>query len=451
MISALPPPILSLPQDDDTPAHRDLAAGPAGTYVAFTYVYARSRDTREAQFSGQDFIAYRHDPERIVFAVCDGVSQSFFGDLAARFLGTRLVEWLWTADSSDAATFRSTLDDRLREWPTEASALVEAKTFRADLPEMQRIALERKRTNGSESMFVAGQIDRTANRLALCWLGDMRLHLWTADGTPVAIPEAVWETRERWSTRLGPKNGSARGCVLPLTEIQRITAHSDGVGHFADSFSRLAQDQLDPMIAELQQAPTSDDASVLDIDLNVPALYGPFQALATPQAISIEIDSDGLSLCWPAVSFAARYRLCIDDGQALTMRIVSGLSGLQSSEATRMRYRLPASLSVTDRPLHCTVQAINDYALPSDWSAPLLLTVNGHMASAVAPLPILTPPETTAPPAAFPLTRPRRRRARAFVILLVSALVIGIITMVAWIGASAGDWSGVISHLVGSS
>jgi hypothetical protein len=440
------PPIISLPQDSETPAHRDLAPGTAGTYTAFTYVYARSRDTREAHSTGQDFIAYRYDEQRIAFVVCDGVSQSFFGDLAARFLGLRLVEWLWTADTSDQSKYLSALNDALQGWSHDATVLVDAKTFRADLPEMQKIALERKRANGSESMFVAGQIDRQTNRLALCWLGDMRLHLWAQDDNKrIEIPGAVWETRERWSTRVGPKNGEVRGCVLPLTGIRRITAHSDGVGHFVDSFSRLAQDQLGPMVDELQMAPTSDDVSVFDIDLNVPAPYGDYLPLAAPQWAAPQQSVEPV-LRWQAVPFATRYRVWIDDGQSPYTREIDGAS-------TTFFPVLPPSVDPnTTLTLSCAVQAINDYALPSPWSASLTFHLDGTGKTTVEVAPAAAPetagevdhdsPKPKAP------KKKKRRRGQAFLILLVSALILAILMTIAWIGSTVTDWPTLISTLL---
>src|SRR5262249_47946306 len=44
---------------------------------------------------GQDFIYWQADWEFVVFVVCDGVSASFCGDIAACFIGRRLGTFLW--------------------------------------------------------------------------------------------------------------------------------------------------------------------------------------------------------------------------------------------------------------------------------------------------------------------------------------------------------------------
>lgn len=65
-----------------------------GQALAYRFAYARSADTRASGDVGQDYLAVREGPQTLVFALCDGVSQSFYGDLAARYLGDALVAWL---------------------------------------------------------------------------------------------------------------------------------------------------------------------------------------------------------------------------------------------------------------------------------------------------------------------------------------------------------------------
>ncbi len=464
-----PPPTVTLPQDQDLSARRELLPGGA----ALVYVSARARDTLAANAPNQDFVAFRYDSDKIVFAVCDGVSQSFYGDLAARLLGTRLVSWLWACDLDGQSTtsFLAELNAALRHWTADATARVQAKAIRADLPEMQRVALERKRLNGSESMFVAGLIDRTHDRIVLCWLGDSRLRLWTEQGQPIELPNVGWETRQRWSSRIGPKNGEAYGCILSLDSadaadaadlanstgsgraIARITAHTDGVGRYAGSFAQLAPDQLDPMIEVLRQGPTSDDVSVLDINLHVPAEYGGWQILEPPKFRSQSLLSDaGDLLTWDAVPFAAGYRLAIDDGDLPFSR------ELAADVRTYALPRSPDSAGVSDQSsqtLTFSIQALNDYTLPSPWSTPLTLSVSTarpdtSLTAEVVPAPL--PGESVVQAEAHP-TRPRRpgpstrkrsvrrQRLRAFLILLISAVLMIGITSAAWLfQQSAWTW-----------
>ena len=65
-------------------------------YVRFAY--SRSSDSMANQIEGQDYLCFRHNDQRLAFAVCDGVGSSFCGNLAARILGDGLLDWLWSLD-----------------------------------------------------------------------------------------------------------------------------------------------------------------------------------------------------------------------------------------------------------------------------------------------------------------------------------------------------------------
>src|SRR4051812_28143375 len=100
---------ITINQDSDTPARREITA-----LATLTYLYDRSRDSKQGNAPGQDFITFRCEGQRLAFAVCDGVSQSFYGDLAARFLGEQLVSWLSEADLT-RQDFGAALDSLLRD------------------------------------------------------------------------------------------------------------------------------------------------------------------------------------------------------------------------------------------------------------------------------------------------------------------------------------------------
>ena len=65
-------------------------------YVRFAY--ARSSDSMANQIEGQDYLCFRHNDQRLVFVVADGVGSSFCGNLASRILGDNLLDWLWSLD-----------------------------------------------------------------------------------------------------------------------------------------------------------------------------------------------------------------------------------------------------------------------------------------------------------------------------------------------------------------
>ncbi len=338
-------PIVTLNQDSDTPARREIAP-----CVMLTYLYDRSRDSKKSGAPGQDFIAFSYDHSRVAFAVCDGVSQSFYGDLAARFLGEKLVAWLMAHTAPVGGDFADQLDRVLRAWTGEASQLVQARQPAADLPPMIREALERKRENGSESMFVAGLLDLSGEQLVVCWMGDMRLWLWDSHTRPVDLPGAVWLTKERWSTRIGPKNGVPRTAILNLDDVARLTIHTDGVGNRAQELRSITRERLDQLARELGAAPASDDVSILDIvvdSVDVPPLDAPEPYVP---------DMDEPVIRWQAVDGAQWYRV----------EMIAAVDGRQwTADTTSTSFILPPG---QPEPTDCRVQALSSDHRPSVWS-----------------------------------------------------------------------------------
>jgi hypothetical protein len=240
----------------------------------YRYAYGRSADSKQANLPGQDYIAVREDGRRLAFALCDGVSQSFFGDVAARVLGDALVDWLWerlaggAAGALDAAALQTGLLARLRDLVAVVSAQVASLALPETLPPVVRDVLEQKRRLGSETTCAAGALDTTTaggGHLALAWLGDSRLRLWGPTGETTASLGGAFLTGERWSSRRGPV-GDLHVAVRPLAEVTSLAGYSDGLATL-DQHASLAFDNaaLDALIAAASASPASDDVSFLHI------------------------------------------------------------------------------------------------------------------------------------------------------------------------------------------
>ena len=78
--------IVRVSQEQDTP----VIAEQRRVY-GYRYAYNRSADSQAHHDKGQDYLTFHENGKRLVFALCDGVSQSFYGDLAAYLLGDALV------------------------------------------------------------------------------------------------------------------------------------------------------------------------------------------------------------------------------------------------------------------------------------------------------------------------------------------------------------------------
>ena len=269
--AASAPQSIKVRQDQETGA-REIIAG----HFRLRYVYARSSDCRQSGDPGQDYIALRQDRRRLAFALCDGVSQSFYGDLAARFLGDALVTWLWERlppGEFRQEAIRQSLSDYLAKLTDKATAQVYRVSLPQDAPPLSRDAQELKRAIGSETMFVCGAIEMPGpnlprGRVVLAWLGDSELQLWDQERDRTGELEAEWLTARRWSTKIGPKGGPIGVFVGPLENVRRVLAYSDGIASLREQLGRgMDAAELTRAVAQLGEMPTSDDISFLEIEV----------------------------------------------------------------------------------------------------------------------------------------------------------------------------------------
>ncbi|MBN1920200.1 MAG: protein phosphatase 2C domain-containing protein [Anaerolineae bacterium] len=239
----------------------------AGEIFHLQVAYARSADSRASDDLGQDYLSVRQDGDRLAFVLCDGVSQSFVGDLAARVLGEAMLEWLWQldAETAQAQVLQETCHQYLQELSSTVAPQVTNYSLPGDLPPMLREVLERKRELGSESTLSAGLLDVAADKLLLVWLGDSRIRLWDRQGECTAVLGDTFLTQERWSTHRGPI-GRVHVFITNLKDIKRVVAYSDGLAVMDRGLNdSLTMRSLDAVITEAGDAPTSDDISFLEV------------------------------------------------------------------------------------------------------------------------------------------------------------------------------------------
>jgi len=269
---------LLVPQDRETAPQVFMSGG-----FRCRYAYARSADTQAANDRGQDYIAVALDDMTLCFALCDGVSQSFFGDLAAGTLGEGLVTWLaGRLPTGTADELASALRTCLLDLTAAGTARVQAQRLPSGLPPVVTDVLEEKRRRGSESTFVCGRIDLPGapwpeGRLVLGWMGDCRLRLWrrtavdafTESEHPVQSGDTLL-TKERWSTRTGPVGGDPHLVVSTLAAVGqvaagRLLAYSDGLAVLDSRTASPSDADLQALIAATGRGATSDDVSLVEI------------------------------------------------------------------------------------------------------------------------------------------------------------------------------------------
>lgn len=234
------------------------------TFGTALYFYARSGDSVDNATVGQDYVAYRYGKTDLTFAVCDGVGQSFMGELAARILGEGLIDWLWQIDAlANAGSFSDAAREALDKL-TETSAQ-EIADFRlpTHLPPLVVQALEMQRRYGSESMFVAGRLALAEPEpwIALCWLGDSPVAAIDIDGKLMDLgPKG--HTSERWNATTGVR-GSIHTWTGSARQVARVAGYTDGLGLTqAPTDAELAR-----LMSEWKTTPPADDASLFDVRL----------------------------------------------------------------------------------------------------------------------------------------------------------------------------------------
>jgi len=233
---------------------------------SYRFTFARSSESQATGDPGQDFLAYREEGSRLAVVLCDGVSQSFYGDLAARFLGKRLLDWLWELEPGDEEALRVQLLNFLAGLVPEAAREVATVQLPASLPQMLVQVLEEKRAMGSETMFTAALFDRTYGRVVLASLGDMRTRVWSATGREITVSLGEkTDSSQRWSTLMGPK-GQPHVKILDLRSISSLVLYSDGLASMDDSsVNTISNAILSRAIQQTFLDPKSDDVSFFEI------------------------------------------------------------------------------------------------------------------------------------------------------------------------------------------
>lgn len=236
--------------------------------------YARAQESKQMGDKGQDYLSWLFANDKIVFAVCDGVSQSFFGDIAAKYLGDLLVEWFTSIPEGATLEFvQRAMGKGLQEAVVPASGLVESHVLPAGIPPMLKSVLEDKRKLGSETTFVAGRIDLPGTvypegRVILTWLGDSRLRIWDENREISDRLTGEFATMQRWSTRRGAVGSAAHvfmGPVAGRMGVKRILAYTDGLSTIDHVTGLLSSRQMQAAIDATATMPTSDDIAVIEV------------------------------------------------------------------------------------------------------------------------------------------------------------------------------------------
>lgn len=317
------------PQNTETP----VAYGEVGGFC-YRFAYSRSADSLKSNENGQDYLSLLTDGNRFVFALCDGVSQSFYGDLAARLLGEHLVEFFKKTDISEGLeAVKVKLLNSLNRLTDTATRQVQDHALPAGLAPMLVGVLERKRQIGSESTFIAGVLDATSGLACFAWMGDSRLRLWNSEAEVTHLLGETFHTSERWSTKKGAV-GDVHVTTQSASVFNHLIAYSDGFSYLDKVFTQevaaqpWAHQTIREFMMDASRRPSSDDISFLEVWLGKkPNIPDGSETLRPPQieTTAINPSAENLEMKWKSVPGANEYEIEISsDAGVLFSEKVAG-------------------------------------------------------------------------------------------------------------------------------
>lgn len=237
---------------------------------ACRFAYQMAEESAETGLENQDYLAFIVRGHRCRFVLCDGVSLSFHGEYAARFLGEHLLMWLDDEQIEDRSL--ESLKAYLYALTAEATKELDQLVIPSDLPIMVQEVLEDKRRRGSEAMFICGSIDQPVEynipgRWWVAWQGDCRVRRWV-DGVEIPIGDKLNEhSRGRWSTRSGLVGEALQIHSGQWMKDQEhiLTIYSDGLQVLDKEPDRVSDNRLQEMLSSLRYRDIDDDISFMEV------------------------------------------------------------------------------------------------------------------------------------------------------------------------------------------
>jgi hypothetical protein len=235
-------------------------------HFTYQYSYVRAKETQDLNESGQDFLVFQDNGTNFIFVLCDGVGMSFHGEIAAEFLGMKLLNLFETFLETEQ-DISILLNEQLAKWKEEASEEIRSFQLPEETPWLLRDVLEEKRKQGSEAMFIGGKIELIPNQdkvqVTMVTHGDSFVQLFQDQKNCSNVMKFERNIEKRWSTQRGIIGGELEvfSKTLSKEEVNRIVIHSDGL-------MSLMQYNFEEVLTEIERAqcsPTSDDISYLDI------------------------------------------------------------------------------------------------------------------------------------------------------------------------------------------
>jgi len=293
----------------------------------FRYANDRSAESQRSDSKSQDYLTIRYDENYLGFVIADGVSQSFFGELASQFIGDHLLSHMMEFGErylEGSVDFQDNLESQLNNMAFIATPIVNAFQIPSHLPGMLINVLEQKRQMGSQATFAAGFIDIAKKKMALAWMGDERIRIWKSlqEITKETLGEETFQTAERWSTAVGMV-GKLHTKIIEDSDITRFVVYTDGLAILDKEMqlNPISQEGLEAIILQTSKMPQSDDVTLFEL------VWKPVEDWDTnrpsgPETLKHQFDTDAgiVNIEWKPISGASSYHIATisSEGQKIT-------------------------------------------------------------------------------------------------------------------------------------
>lgn len=246
------------------------------SHVAVRLCSVRGQEAQLDAAPNQDYarVVFAGHGSVLSFCVCDGVGGSYQGNFAAKYLATRLTDYLLTLPSIPRGSRKVALALRsqMQVWAEEAQQELRLVQLPQGLPALeQEILAEQRDRHGSATVFFCGRVDyvspdtkdtwQTVPAL-FCWMGNVTARVFS---TPNACEQLgdLHDDRNRWSTLVG-QQGFLTLRLSSLSRSEPLVIYTDGLEALGHQLAQLDDQQLKQHIWQLLPKPRSDDMTVLE-------------------------------------------------------------------------------------------------------------------------------------------------------------------------------------------
>lgn len=248
-----------------------------GGWVGVRLCSVRCQESQVGSAPNQDYarLVFAKYGSSLSFCVCDGVGGSYLGNFAARYLATRLTDYLLTlpAIPRNPRKVALALRKQLNLWAEEAHSELSLAALPPSSSALEReILTEQRDQHGSATVFFAGRIDDLSDRptrssqtlpALFCWMGNVTARALSSANLYQQLGDQD-NDRNRWSTLYG-QQGLLTIRVNALSRNEPLVIHTDGLNSLSSQLAQLDDRQLQTRIWQLLPLPASDDMTVLEL------------------------------------------------------------------------------------------------------------------------------------------------------------------------------------------